>query len=95
MYLPFPRAPIDTKNPVGFTLAIFAEFLGFLYVAVVGTCVIIMAIGSYLYAIAMTKCVKGSLFSISRHAHRKKDQARVFKQIVEFIQFDSRTKQLS
>lgn len=89
------RMPYNMNTPVGFLIAISHEFLMYLYVAMVGTCVITLGIGSYIYGIAMSKCIKGSIFSISRHSHCKKNPSRVFKRIVEFVHYHSRKKMLS
>lgn len=89
------RSPFDRKNPLGFTLTIalesFVIWLGFCLAASVAT----FAIGNYLYAIAFTKLIRSSLHEINRSAEKKNDRARAMKQLVEFIQFQSESKQLS
>lgn len=65
------------------------------YVAVIGACVITMAISSYLYGIAMSKCSIKSLFAINRHARSKPNDSEIIENIIEFVQFHSRANQLS
>lgn len=61
--------------------------------AMIGGGIFVLAIGCFLYGIAMTKCIKGSLFAVSQNAHAKPD--RILKQLAEFTEFHSRVKQLS
>lgn len=65
-----------------------------LYMATIGASVMALAIGSYLYFTAASKCIKESLLSIGCCATANANQ-HILAQIVEFIQFHSRVKQLS
>lgn len=56
----------------------------------IGACAFALGIGCYFYLIASNKCIKGSLFSISRRTEQN-----ISDQFIEFIQFHSRVKQLS
>lgn len=61
----------------------------------ISACVLALAIASYLYAIALSKVVKGCLFSIHRSAQAKTDQATLLDQAIEFLEVHSSAKQLS
>lgn len=71
------------------------QYVILVYAAIIGACDITMAVGSYLYGIAMSECVKGTLNEINRHVHDKTNKARIVEEIIEFVQFHSRVKQLS
>lgn len=43
----------------------------------------------------MIKCLKMNLASINKKAHRKTRRAVIPEQLIEFLQYDSRVKQLS
>lgn len=62
----------------------------------VAASVISLAIGFSSYAIAASKCIKGSLSGISEHLEQARTNSRsAFDQLTEFIQFHSQVKQLS
>lgn len=58
-------------------------------------CVLGLAIGSFLYGMALSKDIKMSLFYINRNARAEGDQSILLEQIVEFLQLHSSSKQLS
>lgn len=89
------RFPFNLKTSVGFTVAIAIQFGGISYVALVGACALNMAVGGFLYAIAMAKCVKRSLLTINKKAHSKTHRNRIPDQLNEVLQFHSLAKQLS
>lgn len=59
----------------------------------IGGGILVFPIGCFLYGIAMTKCIKGSLFAINQNVHTK--HIRSLEQLAEFTEFHSRAKQLS
>ena len=59
----------------------------------IGACVVVLALGSYLYANSMTNCLKKILLEIDRCI--KTNQEYLSKQLVEFIKFHSHLQQLS
>lgn len=61
----------------------------------IGACILVLAIGSYLYVIAMSKSIKGSLFAIKRNAQANADQSILEEQIIEFLKLHSSAKRLS
>lgn len=89
------RLPFAWRSPFGFLVAVVIQYTMMSYAAMIGACIIAFAFGFYLYTTAMTKCIKGILFHVNRSAESKTNRKMVHKQIVEFIRFHSRVKQLS
>lgn len=71
------------------------QYAFFLYGQRIGLCVFCLAISSYVYAIALSKTVKGNLFPIHRTTHAKADQSILFEQITEFLKLHSEAKRLN
>ena len=86
------RLPFDYRNPFGYLVAIGIQLMLLWYSDMIGGCVIALACGSYLCAIDGSKCIKESLFSITRNANNRND---LMEQLIEYIQFHSHMKQLS
>lgn len=89
------RFPFDAKSPLGFSIALTFQFTILSYAVVIAGCVIALAIGSYSYGVVLSKALKVSLNSINRHVRRKKNEICILDEIIEFVQFHSRGKQLS
>lgn len=60
------------------------------YMAFIAACVLALTMGSYLYFVASSECIKGSLLAIDQSANQN-----IFEQFIEFIEFHSLVKQLS
>lgn len=90
-----PRVPFDMKNPLGFLMALTMQGTMFCYGMTVGSYVLALAAGAYSYGIALSKCIKGSLFCINRSTLAKIDQSILLEQFAEFIDLHSSTEQLS
>lgn len=86
------RFPFDWRNPVGFMIAMTTQYVMFLYGIKVPACVLALSIGSYLYSIALSKDVKGSLFMFKRNIQSKADQSLLLEQLAEFIDLHSNAK---
>lgn len=80
---------------MGYTVALGIQFVILSYAMTIAASDMALAIGSYLYAIAASKCIKQDLMDISQSARDKRDQNRIRKQIFKFIDFHTRVKQLS
>lgn len=89
------RFPFDWKTTFGFMGAMAIQYLMFLCGMRIGACALILAAGSYLHGIAISKCIKGSLFAINRNAKSKANRSHLLEQIIEFLQLHSNTQQLS
>lgn len=70
------------------------ECMALVYMTLIGASVLTLAIGSYLYLVASSKCIKGSLFAIGQCTSIK-TYRNIREQLVEFIEFHSLVKQLS
>lgn len=70
------------------------EYVVFLHGVRIGACVLILAIGSYLYAVGLCKRIKESLFAIIRSTQTKTDQSILLGEIIEFIELHSSAQQL-
>lgn len=89
------RFPFDSKNPFGFLVAIAIQYVMFSRGELVGACALVLAIGSYLYSMAITKSIKACLFAIMRNVKYQNNRTHLFKQFVEFIKLHSGAQQLS
>lgn len=61
----------------------------------IGACVLVLSIGSYMYGMAHNKIIKGCLFAINRNAQIKSNRSHLFEQIVEFMESHANAKKLS
>lgn len=88
------RLPFDWTNPVGYLIAFSLEYAIFSYEYFVITCTLALCVGSYCFAIAMTKELKRILNSINVEAHdnQSKELQTLFS---EFIYTHGNVKQLS
>lgn len=76
-------------------MAMTFQHISTMYSFSVAGCALVLAIGFYLFSFAMTKTTKVSLLSINRKARDKSKRPQILKQIIEFLKFHSRVKQLS
>lgn len=88
------RYPFDWRNPFGFSMALATLYVMLSYILQVGTCAIALGMGLYLYAIAMSECIKQNLLAISQCCRSKteSDKKLVWEQFIEYIGFDSSAK---
>ena len=89
------RLPFDWRNPFGFLVAIAIQYVMLSYTLIVAAVMMTLAIGAYLFGMAASKCIKGSLFNISRNIKARRSRKHVMKQVIEFVEFHSTVKQLS
>lgn len=75
-------------------MAITFQYMNSAYIFSDGGCVLVLAIGFYIFMIAMCKTIRGSLLAINRNLSIKLDRKRIFEQLVEFLEFHSRMKRL-
>lgn len=76
-------------------IALGIQYVMLLYMAMIGANILILAIGLFLHGIAMTKCIKGSLFAIGRSGDTNQTTGSILEQLAELIEFHSHVKQLS
>lgn len=65
------------------------------YITMIGGGVLVLAIATFLYVMTMSKCIKACLFAIGRNTELKINRIHIVEQLIEFIQYHSRVKQLS
>lgn len=73
------------------------QYIMLKYALKVAACILALSIGFYLYAMAMCKCIRQKLFAIGQNskASARIKHIRIWDQLIEFIEFHSRVKQLS
>lgn len=89
------RFPFDTKNPIGYSLAMLDESLMGLYALSALISLATIAIDCFLYVTTMAKDMIRMLNDVKRNTKVKNDRPRILGQICEFIEFHSSVKQLS
>lgn len=90
------RFPFVWKNPFGFLAVSTMEYVMFLQGMKIGACILVLGIGSFLYAIALSKIIKKILFAINRNTQCDKIDSSIFvEQIVEFMELHLSAQQLS
>lgn len=87
--------PFDWKNPCGFLAAIAILYGMLTCVALIGGSVLILAIGFYIYQLAVSKCIKENLCAIEESSRIKTERQLIRGQLIEFIEFHTKAKQLS
>lgn len=82
------RFPFNAKNPFGFLIALALQYIMFSYAAKIAAGVLALAIGLYLYTIAMSKCVKQNLIAMSQ-SFRSKSQSKTARPFIrdQFIEY--------
>lgn len=65
------------------------------YALLLGTCVLIFSIGTYLFVMATNKVIKESLNSINENANVKQKLTLISNQFSQFVQYHAMVKQLS
>lgn len=61
----------------------------------IGACALVFASGAYFYGIAISECIKMSLFAINENAKSKTNRCHLLEQIIEFLKLHSGAQQLS
>lgn len=89
------RFPFDWKNPFGYFVAIELLYLISSSALFIVGCVLAIGVGNLLFAIAMSKSLKVTLYSINQKAYDKSDRKCFVEQLIELIEFHSIVKQLS
>ena len=87
--------PFDWRNPVGFVIAMSMLYIMFSCIMKIAACVIALAVGSYLYAIADSKCLQRILSAVDQSSQLKAERKHIRKQLVDLMQYHSNVKQLS
>lgn len=70
------------------------QYVVVLYMASIGTSGLSLVIGAYLYLVAASKCIQGSLNAIGQCTNEKINK-NILQKFIEFVQFHAQIKQLS
>lgn len=90
------RFPFDWTNPIGYSIAIFLEYIIWGYENFVVTSTLALGIGAYLFAIFATKEIQRGLHLINDKAHQNGHQSNELKILITDFIFDhGALKQLS
>lgn len=89
------RLPFDWKNPIGYLIAVTLQYIIAIYAAIFMSCIVTLGFGAFLFAVAVNKISKQSLYTICKKAKHKTSQTHLLKRLHEFIHFYSSVKQLS
>lgn len=89
------RFPFDTKNPTGFPVGIAIQYIQAICPMVAVKCFTICGFGTCALLFPLTKDIKNALEAINANAKRKKTRSKIVKQFAQFIQFHSKSIQLS
>lgn len=95
MHISMLRVPFNWKSPIGFLIAMTVQCTIITYMAMIGACVLAVAIGSYFYTMAASKCIKENLFTVTENCRDKSKRKLIRVQLIEFIDFHTQVKQLS
>lgn len=92
----FSRIPFDSKNPPGFLIAFTLQYIIISYELYVIACVLSLAVGAYLFAIAATNEIESGIHDINESTQIKpKNRLNFLQQFSIFISVHSTVKQLS
>lgn len=82
-------------NPLGYMTAFVVEYTAFWYVHCNIACMISLAFGSFLLAIALINTIKRNICEINKDVQFKANRLQASKKLISFIEFHSTLKQLS
>lgn len=89
------RFPFDSKQPMGYTIAITLQILLGMCLCTITAVCIAVGFGTFLLTISMTKDIKDDLILINKIAKIKKNRTPALKQLTELIRYHSKAKQLA
>lgn len=92
----FQRFPFDSKDPVGYLIAVILEYIMYGYDCFIIACTLALGVGAFWFAACACKEIQHILNLINAKAHAKKhrnDELKVF--FEEFINTHLTVKQLS
>lgn len=81
----FFRFPFDINNPVGYLIAFTLQYIVFACMFINIACFASTGIGSYMFAIGITKDVRSVLNPINDIGKTRQNQAEIEKQLSEFV----------
>lgn len=67
----------------------------FTYALLVGGCATVLGIGLYFFTMAMSRTTKGTIVTVIRATEVESKRKQIREQLIEFLEFHSKVKQLS
>ena len=89
------RFPFDTMNPIGFLVAVFIQYIAMINCMVAVKCTTIFFYGTCSMLFPLADDIKCTLKTINHIAKRKKKRSEVADQFSKFVQFHTKSLQLS
>lgn len=93
--LQIDRFPFDSKNPVGFSVAVVLQIIIIGYPLRFLACYASLALGAYMFAIAFVKDILDDLKSLNDNLKATSPESDVYKKLCEVIHVHSGGKQLN
>lgn len=94
--LKFSRYPFDLKHPIGYLIDVTIQYIIFLCVFVMTSCLLSMGLGVYFLFISFVEdIINNNLATINRSVETQENPIYIFEQFTEFIEFHSNVKQFS
>lgn len=94
--MPSNRFPFDSKRPVGYMIAVILEYITFLYLLNIAAFCGSLETGCFMFMISFTNDIQRNLQSMNENTKSKRKQrTQTPRQLIDFVEFHSATKQLS
>lgn len=94
-FLTNERFPFNTKNPVGFLIAVSIQHILVTCLMISVKCVAIFGIGTYSMLFPLISFLKDDLQTANDNARRRRNRSKTFSQISRIVRFHSKLIQLS
>lgn len=89
------RLPYDWKNPIGYLVALYLEWLYATYLFQYVACFVFLAFGVFMHAISFVEDMKRKLHSINEMAGDENSHKCMYPKLSRFIHLHAKAKQLS
>lgn len=89
------RFPFNWRNPFGFCMAVYIQYITCKYILIFVSCTISLGIGPFLLMITLTEDIEINARAVNACAKNEKTQSQTLQKISVFIQSYSSAKQLS
>ena len=94
--LPLPMwFPFDSKNLIGYLIAVALEYLSDLHICFFVASIFSLAVGGFIFTFSMTEDIKNNLNSINQNIETDGTRSEFYKKFSRFVQLHSNAQQLS
>lgn len=95
-FLTFNRFPFVSKNPIGYLIAVYFEYIVLGYEYFIAACTLALGMGAFWVIVTINKEIRHIFYSINKKAQAKTQKSYELKVLVlEFIDAHAAIKQLS